>query len=216
VCERYRVLKALGRYLLDAVAPRRCAGCGEVSDEPVCDGCDRVLDAFPVPAPRRLASLTSYAAYEFDGIVREILHRGKFQGDRAALRALAERASDRSDGAPPADAVVAVPLGMRRRRARGYNQAEVIASVLGARHGAPLVEGLVRIRETMPQASRDEAARRANIAGAFEWRGIALDGAVLWLVDDVLTTGATAEAAAAVLRAAGAEDVAAVVVATVR
>lgn len=203
--------------MLDALAPRRCAGCGEVSDEPVCDGCVATLDASLVPAPRRLASLASYAAYEFDGIVREVLHRGKFQGDRAALRHLAERAGNRLQDAPPADAVIAVPLGLRRRRrARGYNQAEVIASVLAARHGAPLLEGLVRSRETLPQASRDEAARGANIAGAFAWRGIPLDGASLWLVDDVLTTGATAAAAAAELRSAGAQDVVAVVIAAVR
>ena len=73
----------------------------------------------------------------------------------------------------------------------------------------------VRIRDTPPQSARDEATRRGNVAGAFAWAGVALDGAYLWLVDDVLTTGATVEAGAATLAAAGASLIDVVVVAAV-
>ncbi|MBV8194033.1 MAG: ComF family protein, partial [Candidatus Dormibacteraeota bacterium] len=65
------------------------------------------------------------------------------------------------------------------------------------------------------QASRDEAARERNIAGAFVWEGTGIDGAELWLVDDVVTTGATVRAAAAALRAAGVRDVETLAVARV-
>ena len=79
----------------------------------------------------------------------------------------------------------------------------------------PVLEDLARIRNTRPQTARDEPTRRDNVAGAFAWTGSALGGAYLWLVDDVLTTGATAGAAAAVLAHAGASLVDVVVVAAV-
>ena len=66
-----------------------------------------------------------------------------------------------------------------------------------------MLDDLARIRDTPPQSARDEATRRDNVAGAFAWTGGDLDGAYLWLVDDVLTTGATVEAAASVLEPCG-------------
>jgi len=209
------VAAALVRLFLDAVAPRRCAGCGHVSENPICGPCAEQFLGSPAPSPRRLSGVTAFAAFQFDGAVREVLHRGKFQGDRAALEELARHAAPRLGRAPPPDGLVAVPLGRRRLRQRGYNQAEVVASVLAAAARAPVIRGMVRCRETAPQASRDEGARRANIAGAFAWDGVPLRSASLWLVDDVLTTGATAEAASAVLLEGGARCVSAVVMARV-
>ena len=111
--------------------------------------------------------------------------------------------------------MVAVPLGRRRRRSRGYNQAEEIAAELAAATAAPLLAGLIRLRETPPQAARDEAERRRSVGGAFAWHGVPLSGRRVWLVDDVLTTGATAAAAAQPLLAAGAEAVDVAVIAAV-
>jgi predicted amidophosphoribosyltransferase len=113
------------------------------------------------------------------------------------------------------DAVVAIPLGERRRRQRGYNQSDVIASVIAEARDVPVLDQLTRIRETHPQSARDEAARRSNVAGAFAWSGGDLAGAYLWVIDDVLTTGATAEAAATVLTQSGAALIDIVVVAAV-
>ena len=113
------------------------------------------------------------------------------------------------------DAVVPLPLGPRRLRQRGYNQAEVIARELSAEAGARMAVGLERVRETAPQASRDEAERRRNVAGAFAWRGPSLSGTRLWIVDDVLTTGATSNSAVESLVRAGADRVDVVVIAAV-
>ena len=113
------------------------------------------------------------------------------------------------------DYLIPLPLFPDKEHKRGYNQAEVVASVLAVAARAPVIRGMVRCRETAPQASRDEGARRANIAGAFAWDGVPLRSASLWLVDDVLTTGATAEAASAVLLEGGARCVSAVVMARV-
>ena len=69
------------------------------------------------------------------------------------------------------DAVVAVPLGPRRRRQRGYNQSEVLAAVIAEDRDVPVMDDLGRIRDTPPQSARDEATRRGNVAGAFAWTG---------------------------------------------
>lgn len=211
------LVPALARVFLDAVAPLRCAGCDQVSADAVCPACTACLQAQRVPPAIDLTWGRAHAGFTFEGEVREILHRGKFQGNRPALRRLATLAAARLQlmTRSPADAIAAVPLGARRRRQRGYNQAEVVAAVFAEAAGLPVVGGLVRERETPPQASRGEEARQANVAGAFTWRGAELGGAALWLVDDVLTTGATLGAAASVVRNAGARRVEAFVIARV-
>jgi ComF family protein len=109
------------------------------------------------------------------------------------------------------DLVVPVPLHWRRRFLRGYNQAERIARPLASRLGLPLAPLLRRARATPPQSLLGKAARVANLRRAFRVPDPArLRGRHLLLVDDVATTGATLEAAAAVLRAAGAAAVTAV------
>jgi len=213
------VLADLARLLLDAVAPRRCAGCDAISREPICPECIAQLAAMPVPRPRPIAFGAAFAGFEFEDLVRAILHRGKYGSDPAALRAIATLTSRRiggQSGAPPApDGIVAVPLGPRRRRQRGYNQADVIARVLAGARSAPVLDGLRRMRETTPQSVRDQPGRRRNVAGAFAWKGFSLSGARVWLVDDVLTTGATVEAAGAALHVAGAAHIDVVIVAEV-
>ncbi len=182
--------------------------------------------------PRPMAHGTAFAGFEFEDPVRAIVHKGKYGGDRSALRAIAALTSERLDGslavpltserldaaraaAPAPDAIVTVPLGARRRRQRGYNQSEILARVLAEIRHVPLLDGLRRTRETKPQSVCDEQGRRRNVADAFAWVGSPLDGVRLWLVDDVLTTGATVEAAGASLRAAGASRVHVIVVAVV-
>jgi ComF family protein len=211
------MLAALARLFLDAVAPRRCAGCDAVSDPPICAHCAAGMSAMPIPAVRRMRHGSAFAGFEFVEPIRAALHRGKYAGDREVLRELAALTSSRLQGPRlfTPDAVVAVPLGPRRSRQRGYNQAEIVAAVIADGRDVLVLDDLARIRDTPPQSARDEATRRDNVAGAFAWTGSALDGAYLWLVDDVLTTGATVEAAASVLSEAGASLVDVVVVAVV-
>ena len=105
--------------------------------------------------------------------------------------------------------LIPVPLGVRRLRSRGYNQSERIATALGARVERPVViDRLLRRRETGTQTALTPEARLANVAGAFEARGVRGLGCVL--VDDVFTTGATLAEAAAALRRGGAARVEAV------
>ena len=105
------------------------------------------------------------------------------------------------------DAVVPVPLHWRRRRARGYDQAALLARPVAKSLGVPaMLRGLQRVRNTPRQVDLPHAERQRNIAGAFaSWRlrGV---GRVL-LVDDVRTTGATLRAALEALKAGGVSDV---------
>lgn len=111
------------------------------------------------------------------------------------------------------DAVLALPLAPPRLRERGYNQSEEIARVLAARLGRPLLHhALVRLRNTASQQGLRLAQRRINVRGAFQATPV-VAGRHLLLVDDVLTSGATLNEAAAALRRAGALSVTNAVVA---
>ncbi|MBV8194331.1 MAG: hypothetical protein JOY80_02255, partial [Candidatus Dormibacteraeota bacterium] len=97
-------------------------------DAAVCTACVAELMGLPVPPTTRLDGGRVVAGFSFADSVREVLHRGKFGGDRGALVQLAELTALRLDlrwHAAHFAAMVAVPLGPRRRRQRGYNQAEV-------------------------------------------------------------------------------------------
>ncbi|MES1262566.1 MAG: phosphoribosyltransferase family protein, partial [Acidobacteriota bacterium] len=106
------------------------------------------------------------------------------------------------------DAVVPVPLHWRKQWERGYNQAELLARHVAKRRGVPLVKALRRKRPTAVQASLAVAGRRKNVAGAFLMRPQArLAGQRVLLIDDVMTTGATAGACAVALKRGGAKSV---------
>lgn len=106
-------------------------------------------------------------------------------------------------------ALVPVPLHPARRRKRGFNQAERLAAALGRRAGLPVTDCLARGGSNLRQVGRDRVERLAGPAGSITARAPVPEHAVL--VDDVITTGATLAACAAVLRAAGSEEVRALV-----
>jgi ComF family protein len=149
--------------------------------------------------------VTARAPFLYRGPARSALHRLKFAGWRTVATALG--AAMASANAFPADAVTWVPLASRRRAGRGYDQARALAVAVGAGLSVPVERLLRRARATEPQARRSGDERRRAMAEAFRPAAGRAPPARVLLVDDVLTTGATASECARVLRAAGAREV---------
>ena len=145
------------------------------------------------------------------------MHRFKYEGWRKLASPLAQLLAERlAVEGVAARWIVAVPLHPDRKRQRGFNQAELLAAQLRARMALDLPDGeLIRTRPTPPQVGRDRLRRFENVKDAFAWRGPALSGESLLLIDDVATTGATLDACASVLRSAGAGPVTGVSIARV-
>ena len=140
--------------------------------------------------------------------LREAVLRLKFSGRSALAAPLGALIAHAAQALPPADAVVAVPLHPRRLRERGFNQAALLARAAAADLDLPMLSGaLERVRETGAQTELDRALRAANLRGSMRAERRLVDGRAILLVDDVLTTGATASACAAALLAAGAASV---------
>ena len=213
---------------LDLLFPTRCASCDAPGEEPFCGVCadtllplppgcpvcgepsDEVL--LPLLKPRRCSHCRerkppfaiASAPYLHGGALAEAIHRFKYERREDLGRSLAVL----FDGcpAPHADVLTPIPLHPARLRQRGYDQARLLAGGAARRFRLPVVTLLERVRHTGQQVGRDRAARERNVEGAFRAEGD-VSGLRVCLIDDVLTTGATASAAAAALLRAGAARV---------
>jgi len=213
--------------LVALIAPPRCAVCRAApthAREHLCAGCRRALPwlgapccprcALPLPHGRdgrcpaaRAAFDGAWAAVAYEGAARDVLLALKF----CAARPLAEvMAAQIAAGAAldPRATLVAVPAHPRRRRARGFDAAELIAAALARRSGLPLARVLRRGPGASRQLGAARAVRRAAAGLDFRARGPAPGRVVL--VDDVHTTGATLHACASALRYAGCRHIRAV------
>jgi ComF family protein len=179
----------------------------------LCDRCALPLAGETCRACERHAPrfVRAVAAGAYTGVVREAVHALKYRGQRAAAHPLAERVAS-SPHFPAGDwLVVPVPLTAKRKRERGFNQAALLGRAIARLRKLPYADALARTVETTPQHGLSREARQHNLAGAFACRKPVAGRRVL-LVDDVLTTGATVDAAADVLLAAGAVEVAIAIV----
>lgn len=226
-------MRALLRGLLDLLLPPSCVGCGAAGDALLCAACRTRLPlvarggcALCQHAPARtgeglcarcmrraspLDACIAGAWFEADAAawIRRYKYPPRGPGpaslDRARLRALAREAVAWRDLDAP-DQVVPVPLHRRRLRQRGFNPATTLARELARQRSVSLAAtALRRVRDTPSQTGLGRAKRRANVRAAFRAQGAA--PARIWLVDDVVTTGATLEECARALRAAGARHI---------
>ena len=167
---------------------------------------------------RRLVGLTRLrSAVAYEGPIELAVHRFKYQGWRRLAGPLAELIAERlAVEGVAASCVVPVPLHPSRLEQRGFNQAALLARELRRQLALGSPRGdLHRTRATPPQVGHDRRWRLENVRGAFEWRGHTLNGESILVVDDVATTGATLDACASALRAAGSGPVTGISVARV-
>jgi len=159
------------------------------------------------------------AAYSFGSYqdtLRKLIHLFKYGRIQTLARPLGALLGASIPAGERFDAVVPMPLHWWRRWRRGFNQAELLAREVARRCGVGVVDAVSRKRATAPQAGLSNSRRRDNVAGAFEVRRPErVRGMSVALVDDVLTTGATANACAATLKRAGVRRVTLLVLARV-
>jgi ComF family protein len=146
----------------------------------------------------------SYSAY--DGVLRKLIHLYKYGRIRTLARPLTDLLAHALPLDERFDCITPVPLHWFRRWKRGFNQSELLARALSRRCGIPFAKVLRRSRSTRVQAGLSNHARRQNVMKAFRARPV--KGKRILLIDDVMTTGATATACALALKRAGAARVA--------
>jgi len=179
----------------------RCRQCGKI----IGDG-ELCLDCREGKGPQSLTRAAAWGHYA--GRWKDFIWQIKYKSRPLLLQSLARPLSEAARFyLPPSDGLVPVPLHPERQAERGFNQAEVIASVLHWELGLPIVQGLARVQSSQHQVGLSRKERLANLKGVFAFQGVSIRGKELWLVDDVITTGATLEACAEVLLAAGASRV---------
>ncbi|HEV7882348.1 MAG TPA: double zinc ribbon domain-containing protein, partial [Solirubrobacteraceae bacterium] len=209
------------------VVPPRCGACGAPgrhAGDLLCAGCRRALPWLPacccdrcaLPLPhargrcpaRDAAFAAAWSAVAYEGAARDALHALKFAGARPLAAVMAAQIAAAAPRGLLAGAIVAVPSHPGRRRARGYDPAELLARALARRTGLPLERVLRRAGGSVRQLGAPRRVRRAP--GRLAITAVRAAPREVVLVDDVHTTGATLEACAGALLRAGAERVVAV------
>jgi ComF family protein len=229
-----RLVAAAWRELADALWPPRCRLCGGHADDglacaphalptgPPGARCGRCLAPLPEGVPdgqrcaacrrrppgyRRLVALGDYRSQPaLRAWILALKHGGRADLARPLALALASQARRRGVAAGD-ELLVPVPLHPRRRLERGYDQAARLAEELERATGLALLRGLRRVRDTPVQGAAGSSSRAANVRCAFAPTRVAggrVRGRRVWLVDDVVTSGATVAECARVLRRLGA------------
>lgn len=225
---------ALTGKFFDIVFPVRCALCGQwvryprrgllcaeclqalqAREEPeaICSSCGREIHpALENPCPGCRIEAPPFAAcrsaFPYQAPLDKLIHSVKFGRQRVLCRDFGYLLDRRLPATDNDWLVTWVPLSLRRRLGRGFDQAREIATAFAARRNLEVQPLLRRVRHTRPQARMGAFARRCNLKDAFQVRhGAMLSGKRILLIDDVVTTGATVSACSCALLQAGASEV---------
>lgn len=225
---------AAKQWLLSVLFPRRCPVCEEIVSPRgalICPDCERQLHFLTEPTCQicgreiladdeelcesckrhRFLFKRSIALVGYDDVAARSISRIKYTGAREFLDYYGREAVRRRGDElrrMQIDAIVPVPVHPSRKRKRGYNQATVLAEVMGAVLGVPVYEAaLYRRKKTAASKELNAAERLKNLMSAFYAGPIPHDLRRVLLVDDIFTTGATMESCTRTLLAAGVEEV---------
>lgn len=219
--------------LLDLLFPKFCVNCRRLGDyicpncfiylsfdvSNICAVCSRPsIDGMTHPGCRNKYSIDgTFVGLEYNPIMKKLVYQFKYKPylsdlDKFLAELLSEALIQKEDfmKLPSRDFVlVPIPLYKTRRRSRGYNQSELLAKQLAKKLQLGVQPLLVRIKDTKTQVGQTKKERRKNLANAFAISNIKyqMSNVSLFLVDDILTTGATFDSAARVLKRAGAKEV---------
>ncbi len=209
-------MNRLWAWLLDLLFPPKCVFCRALLDDgehDLCRHCRQTLPWLSGPAARQQLEFLTLAVspLRYEETVRASFHRYKFYGQRSYAGAYGRLMAQCVQEHFPSqcELVTWAPLSPRRKRERGYDQAQLLAQIVAQELDLPLCSTLEKTRHTAPQSGlSEEKARRANAQGAYRCTDPpkVQDRRVL-LVDDIITTGSTASECAHMLRAAGAKEV---------
>ncbi len=217
----------LKRIALDLLFPQQCIGCGQAGSvlcascgdslprimPPLCSRCGK-----PQPSGILCPGCVSWqtkidgirSPFRFDGLIRQAIHQLKYRNLTALSAPLAKLLNDYLVTNPlPGEVLVPVPLHPKRLRERGHNQSQRLAKEMSNLNNLPVIDDcLIRNHPTPPQArTATVEERRSNVADAFTCVNDSLQGKQVLLIDDVSTSGATLDACAKALKAAGAISV---------
>lgn len=204
----------MSKRILRLLFPPKCILCKKLltpQQTDLCPHCREHAPEFP-GAKITLSFLAQWTGiWYYKDDVRGSLLRYKFYGQRSYAPAYGRLLAMKLQrmGWDDCDLITWIPISPRRRFRRGFDQSQLIARVVAAELDLPLVAAAKKIRHTKPQSLMGDAAhRRANILGAYRVTDPAcITGKRVLLIDDIITTGATASECARVLLTAGAKEV---------
>ena len=189
----------------------------EIEEKPYCSECKLDLD---ISQTHNCSTYLDrvYSLGMFDENFQEMIHHFKYKGKVSAGKSLGIRLAQELKKQSVSDVacLIPVPLHKARKRERGFNQSEIVAESLGAELNLKIEKNILsRIKNTRDQTKLSIEERKQNVAGAFQVQDKQkiLQGQKIILVDDVITTGATLNECARVLKQAGAKEILAVTIA---
>ncbi len=222
---------SLWEKCLGMLYPQTCYFCGEISRDSICEECADKVEYIQEPRCKKCGKPIRYAENEFchdceereffydqgksiwlhKGPVRWSIYQFKYHNRRVFAQFYAKewwrlyREKIKEWGI---DVIIPIPLHRKRRRKRGYNQAEILARELGKRCGIPVdAKSVVRVVHTKPQKELNHTERNKNLRRAFcvtnRWK----KNQNILLIDDIYTTGNTIDSVAQILKEKGAQKV---------
>jgi len=210
-----RVSRA-GKGLLDLLFPPRCPTCGRLTapgSREFCSFCGKSTAPAGRRSDRNVFYDEAYAAYVFEGKIRDLVLDLKFHGKRENARPLGQAlAACIAKNGLRFDIISWIPVSASRLKERGYDQAGLIAASAAGALGHKCTPTLRRIKSTLPNSRMDSSSdRKRNVSGAFETI-YDIAGKRIVLIDDVISSGATMNECARVLKSSGAAAVTAAAV----
>lgn len=208
--------------LIELLFPRKCMLCRCLlsrEETDLCRDCRSTTPEWHSPGKSYPSIDDVVSVWYYDASVRDSLLRYKFSGCRHYAKPYARLLSMAIlRGLPEGEVITWVPVSPLRRLKRGYDQSELLARAVGAELGLPVVRLLKKTRNNRAQSGiEDPALRRTNVRGVYQTLSSGeIRGKRIILLDDILTTGATAGECARILRKAGAKQVSLAVMASGR